>query len=359
MKNIAIIKFAGMAPGGVEKYLQTLSFILKDEGHNIDFYYTNAARHTNGWVHPDNSIERINLCETRGINLIPVHVDYRISEWPNVWMGTNFWEKFKESDYDVIQTGRGGYPEYPFNEIRNTPIIDSIHSFVGNDQPNIKKAILLCKWQADKWASNGGNISKAVIIPSIVYVPEKRTSLLKQKLGIPEDRFIFGFHQANRSDIFSPNSLIAYSKIENDKTHFVMLGGCDQHKITANQLKIKNISFVDFATSTEEIHDFLSILNVYTHARSDGEVCSAAMIEAMYHGLPIISHPALNMGHAEQLEGCGKLANTLDEYYNEMIMLMENKDYYKEKQYLTMEKYKSKYDYRIVEQQIKELYKTL
>jgi glycosyltransferase involved in cell wall biosynthesis len=358
--KVAFVKFAGMASGGIEKYLQTIAIMLKKENFDVDFYYTNAAPFTNGWVHPDNSNERIKLCHESGINLIPVHVEQKQGHHiPYEWINTDFFEKFDESKYDFIHTGRSGYPEYPFNLINTCPIVDSIHSFVGEDKPNIKKAILLCKWQAEKWAQNGGNIKKAEIIPSIVKVPRKRPSSIRQILNIPEDAFVYGLHQGNRDDIFSPNALLAYAKVQNPNNYYLMMGGCKAHRDMAQQLKLKNIKFVDFCNETEVIHDFIAALDVYAHARSDGEVCSAAIIEAMYHGKPVITHPALNMGHLEQVEGCGKVAHTLDEYANEMLLLENSPDYYKEKSEKTLNRYEEKYNYVKVEEDMVRFYKYL
>lgn len=361
MKRAAFIKFAGLASGGTEKYLQTLASLLPKDRYQIDYFYTNAAPFLHSsFVHPDNDPARKQLIEDQGINTIKVHVDHKIGNVePYEWIGTNFWDLFDEKKYDFVQTARGGYPEYPFNIINTCPIIDSIHSFNGEDKNNIKKAILLCKWQAEKWASNGGNISKAEIIPSIVKVPEKKPSNLRKLLNIEDDVFIYGFHQANRSDIFSPNSLAAYSQVQNDKTCFVILGGCQEHINTVKELKLKNVYFLEFTSSVEDIHEFLEGIDVYAHARSDGEVCSAAIIEAMYHGKPIISHPALNMGHVEQIEDCGKMAYSLEEYILEMKKLKDNKDYYLEKSEKTINKYQKNYDYRLIEKNIISLYDNL
>ena len=112
-------------------------------------------------------------------------------------------------------------------------------------------------------------------------------------------------------------------------------------------LGIKNIHFIKFASLMENIHDFISGIDVYTHARADGEVCSASIIEAMYHGKPVITHPAENMGHMEQIDGCGKMAYSVNEYAEEMRLLKDNKNYYTEKSEKTLIKYKKQYSYYI------------
>ena len=65
------------------------------------------------------------------------------------------------------------------------------------------------------------------------------------------------------------------------------------------------------------------------------------------------------MGHAEQIEGCGRLVNSLEEYTHEMILLEKSKDYYEDKSNLSLERYKEKYDYKKVENQFKELYNSI
>lgn len=358
MKKVAFIKFAGLASGGTEKYLQSLACLLPKDKYKVDYFYTNNAPRSRetGFIHPDNDPLRKNFLEQNEIKTIPIHIDMMDIESPSTWNGTNFWEIFKESEYDAVQTARGGYTEYPFNLINNCPIIDSIHGFQGEDKSNIKKVILLCNWQAQKWAANGGNIKKAIIIPSIVKVPEKKPSTIREKLNIPDDAFVYGFHQATRSDIFSPVSIQAYSMIENKNTHFILLGGCLKHIEVAKNLGIKNIHFIKFTSSVEEIHDFISGINVYSHSRIDGEVCSASIIEAMYHGKPIISCPGLNMGHLEQISDCGKMAYSVNEYAEEMKNLKDNKNYYMEKSIKTLEKYELEYNYKKIEKNIIKLY---
>lgn len=68
-------------------------------------------------------------------------------------------------------------------------------------------------------------------------------------------------------------------------------------------------------SSSEEINSFLSCLNIFAHGRSDGEVCSSAIIEAMANDLPIITHPSMyNNGHITQVKNCGIVANSIEQY---------------------------------------------
>jgi glycosyltransferase involved in cell wall biosynthesis len=355
--KIACIKFAGLAAGGAEKYLQTLACILKRK-YEVDYYYTNnAPRIGTSWKHPDHSEERRKFVESHGIKTIPIHVG-AYDEINKSWIDSNIWDVFDPSKYDVIQTARYGFREFPYTNIRGVKIVDSIHGDLSDDTPS-EKSILLCKWQADLWIRSGGDARKICIIPTVVYVPERKPSTLRERLGIPQDAFVYGFHQRNDDGIFSPVSLAAYSQVQDGNTYFLILGGSVKHRQLAAQLQLKNVFFVDFSANIEDIHDFLGALDVYAHARSDGEVCSAAIIEAMYHGLPVIAHAAQNMGHAEQIEGCGKICWSMDEYVDEMKKLKQERQYFISKKNATLQQYNKKYCYKLVENMLLDLYSSL
>ncbi len=345
MMNIAFCKFAGMANGGTEKYLQTLALLYKEHGHNIDYYYTNAAKILDhSWVHPDNDSTRIELMKSNGINLIPIHVE---SRYKNTWNGSNFFDKFKNG-YDCLVTAGNGAAEYPYTEIHNIPIIHTVHGFHAYNQDNIIKSVMICKWQADLWIKNGGNSSRCEIIPPIVKVPSKsdlgKMDDLRDELNIPKNALVFGIHQ--REGVGNNIALEAYCRAKIDNSFYIVLGGSQIHRDNYNQ---DNIMFLNHTSDIMMIHRFLKTLDVYAHCRTDGEVCSACIIEAMYHGLPIISHVGYgpNYGHLEQLEGCGYVANEVDDYTSE-ILKMESKEYRSSLSEKVSAQYRKKYDYDLV-----------
>jgi len=356
--KVACLKFDGLSSGGTEKYIQTISTLLDKSKYDVDYFYTEKVDcnvyNNVGMNHIGPNIDRLNYLKSNGVNLIKVEIGNRYNYPPYEWVCHNLFNLFKEDNYDIIQIARGGYTEYPFNQINRTKIIDSVHGDMGEDKPNIKKVILLCEWQANIWGSRGGNLSKAEIIPSLVYVPEKNNLNFREELSIPKDAFVYGFHQASNPNIFSPISLAAYSLVNNDNNYFLILGGSQKHRDQA--IGMKNVIFLDFSSDINIIHKFLSTIDVFAHSRSDGEVCSAAIIEAMYHGKPIISHKALNMGHLEQIDGCGRVCEDIDEYVKEMRLLENNKDYYLEKSENTIVRYYQKYDYNKIEKKINNLY---
>ena len=262
MKKIAFIKFAGLAAGGCEKYLQNIACILSNsQQFEVDYYYTNAAPYINWsspFIHPDNDESRQKIMEDHQINLIKVDVQNKDGSGPPYeWINTNFWELFDEDQYD-----------------------------------------------------------------------------------------------------YSPVSLEAYSQIKNENNYFIIMGASEQHRKFAEQINCPHIKFIDFSSCVNDIHDFLGGIDVFAHARNDGEVCSAAIIEALYHGKPVISHPAMNMGHQEQIEGCGKMVYSVQEYAQEMLTLEQNDAYYQTLSLAAEEKYTAKYSYSTIRDKILQLYKT-
>lgn len=122
-----------------------------------------------------------------------------------------------------------------------------------------------------------------------------------------------------------------------------MLGGSTRYKKQAEDLGIKNITFLPTVSELEPIHKFLNTLKVYAHGRADGEQCSCAIIEALAHNLPVISHTAPSMGHLEQIGDAGKVVSNPVEYSEVMTKLIEDKEYYKECSANAKKRYESTY----------------
>jgi hypothetical protein len=330
--KIAFIKSGGLSAGGTEKFLQVMAANLPKDRFEVDYYYCDPAPFRNININTISTDPgRIEFMHEHNINLIKFNVEcVDLSTYTHDWINTDFWEKFNENKYDIIQTGRAGHPEYPFFKIKHTPIVDSLHlSGMVDNQYNISRVMHICKWNADKWIKKGGDKKKIVSSSLFLYIPNKDYKNLRKELNI-EDKFVYGFYQRNNDDIFSPIPLVAYKKEENDNTVFVLMNGSELYKKQAQELRIKNIIFLPFAKTQEKIYEFLLTLNVFAHGRRDGEVNSTVIAEAMRFGLPIVSHFSdINNGHVECIGNAGKVVASVDEYANELLKLKNDKDYYK------------------------------
>ena len=330
MIKVAFIKFGGMANGGTEKVLQTIAAELPKDKFIVDYFYCDSAPYIGSdFVHPDTDPSRVQYVKDSGVNLIKFDVGFKdLRTSTHDWVDTNFWELFDEEKYDVIQTGRSGHPEYPFTLINKTPIVDSIHlSGMAENKHNSIKTVLISNEQRDRWIMSGGPAEKAVIIPNPLKIPDVGEVNYREEFGW-QDKFIFGLHQRRDNHIFSPIPLEAYDEIEDDNTAFLLLGGSENYQKQAKDLGLKNFKHLPPVGELEPIHKFLNTLDVFAHGRSDGEQCSCAIIEAMSHGLPVISHTAPSMGQLEQIGDAGKVANNYQEYSEVMVDMIDDKNYY-------------------------------
>jgi len=357
--KIAFIKFGGMANGGTEKVLQTIASQLPKDQFIVDYFYCDSAPYIGSdFVHPDTDPSRVKYVKDNGVNLIKFNVEFKdVRTQTHDWVNTDFWDYFDEENYDVIQLGRAGHPEYPFTHINKTPIIDSIHlAGMGENKSNVFKTVLISQEQKSKWVAAGGDPNKSIIIPVPVIIPEYDNTSYIEEFGW-ENKFVFGMHQRDDIHIFSPVPLEAYEEIQNDNTAFLILGGSSNHRKQVKDYKLKNVKFLDTTSNIGLIHKFLNTLDVYAHGRSDGEQCSSAIIEGLSHSLPMISHTAPSMGQLEQIGDAGMVVDGYDEYAQVMKKMMNDKNYYVDCKLNASKRYKEIYDVPSIISKFIDLYK--
>ena len=329
--RIAFIKYGGLSSGGTEKMLQIIAANLPKNRFAVDFFYCDSSPYIgSNYIHPSTDNSRVRYMTEHGVNCIEFKVGFKDVTTPtHNWLETDFWKKFNEEKYDIIQTGRSGHKEYPFTKIKKTPIIEIIALSSGVDnQYNLSRVLHICKWSADGWVARGGDKRRVEIISLPVEINFSKTSNLRDQLNL-SNKFIYGMHQRPSNEIFSDIPLRAYKNIETDDTAFILMGGGEMYKKQAMDLDIKNIHFLPASGDMKDVCDFLSTLNVYAHGRKDGEVNSQAMAEAMYFGLPIVSHlSSINNGHVECIRNAGLVVKNVEEYAEELKKIKMDPDYY-------------------------------
>lgn len=334
MIRIAIIKYAGLSSAGTEKFLQNIAVHLPKDRFIVDFFYCVHNRdEPEMFSVPEKSNEVEDYLNHHNVNLIEFNVAARDLNSPcHNWIDTDFWKVFDEAKYDIIQTGRGGYPEYPFNKIKKTPIVDSIHlSGFFDNQFNISRVMHISEWSAKKWITDGGDKNRIRHVSHIIDIPSNELSgdNYREELNL-EGKFIFGFHQRNDEYIFSDIPLNAFAKLKHSNAAFIILGGSEKYRVQAKRLKLNEVYFLDHTSNKEVVRKFLRTLNVYAHGRKDGEVNSTAIAEAMFFSLPIISHSSIvAQGHMKLIESIGFLANDSDDYYLGLTRMLNDVNFYK------------------------------
>lgn len=321
--RVAFIKFGGMTIGGSELWLQKIAANLPKGAVEIDYYYCDDSPYigTNHIVSPS-SLDRIDYLKKNGVNVIKFKVGAKnIKTLTHKWVDTDFWEKFDESKYDLIQTVKAGPKEYPFYKI-NKPVIEIVGLANRPDtSKNIAWSFHSSGWQRSQWVRLGGSIEKSSVLTAPVEVPLSSDNYRKE-LGIPSGAIVAGFHQRNDNLIASPIPLEAFSTlqkkfpIESLKWHFIIKNGGSFYRDQAEELKLKNIHFLGSTPDSKSVSKFLNTLDIFAHGRKDGETFGAIFVEAMLHGKPCLSHFSPDGANAqpETMGPAGLFAKDISEY---------------------------------------------
>ena len=224
---------------------------------------------------------------------------------------------------------------------------------MAEDKENVYKTILISQEQRQKWIKAGGPADKSIIIPNPVEIPKCDSKFETN------GKFIFGLHQRDDNGIFSPIPLEAYDEIESDDTMFFILGGGSNYRKQAKDLGLRSVFFFEKTSELSVIHRFLNSLDVYAHGRADGEQCSCAIIEAMSHSLPVISHTAPSMGHKEQIGDGGEVVIDYFAYAQVMREMMEYPEYRKKCSVNAKKRYDEIYDIDAIIEKYSSIYEEI
>jgi FkbM family methyltransferase len=304
--RVAFVKFAGLAAGGTERWLQLIAATLPRDEFDVDYFYCDAAPYIGStYKHADTDPDRLRFMQEQHVNLVKFKVDAKDIRKPtHDWVGTDFWDKFDEARYDYVQTGKAGPAEYPYC-LMSVPVVECVTLSAGVDpSPNIAWSFLLSQWQRRLWRHAGGSAERSSIVP-VPVLPPAAGNDLRRELGIPKDAPVAGFHQRADDAIFSPWPLQAYSKARVEGSHFVVMGGSERYRRQAEQLHLPSVHFIEASGDATRISEFLNTLDVFAHGRRDGETFGTVLAEAMMHGRPCVSHPALVGNNNAQVETIG------------------------------------------------------
>src|SRR4051794_6576369 len=90
--RIGFVKFGGLAPGGTEKFLQTIAANLPRDRFDVDYFYCDSAPYIGSdHVHATTDPDRLHYMREHGVNLIKFHVGAKDLRTPtHDWVSTDF-----------------------------------------------------------------------------------------------------------------------------------------------------------------------------------------------------------------------------------------------------------------------------
>lgn len=214
---------------------------------------------------------------------------------------------------DIFHIHRGGHPEWPgMKSIYPPAKIVETNIFAGVDRsPDIDCHIYISNFIATRAHMQGGAPGPILMNPTerpwVMDIGEKNVAegrgYALNNLELPEDALLLG--RVGRPDNFDPIALKAFQSImdRHPNAYYLVVNGCERWKQTSEQLGLYGrIKFLDPIIDDAALSMFYSLIDVYAHARVDGECQPCNLNEAMYHGLPIVTHVAdTYQGHVEQV----------------------------------------------------------
>jgi len=308
-KKKVIHHFNKLGIGGTEK----TTYIMLKELKNIDNTYEHYVAYKNNKDNIREPIFRELLSDEKMIG-------YSSNE--------EFIESLKLLNPFVLHRYAAGIPEWPLDkEVKKYVKHFLSTSIFGNQDTTVDISKVIYVSQHIKNAAGFGENSDHVVLRTPVEYPHSKDNMRKE-LSIPEDAFVFGRLGRNDNSIYDPINIKAYSKVENEKTYFIVVGPSENMKKDIREYGIKNYKYIEPTTDEIILSKFYNTIDVLAHARLDGECNPSNIWEAAAHGKPVISHYGKFFnGHIETIQNTGfvVLSDDVEEYARIMKSFINKK----------------------------------
>jgi len=251
---------------------------------------------------------------------------------------SNLEKQLSKIDPDIVHVHRSGYAEWPgFRHMAPRAKWVETNIFGEADQspePQIDANLYVSEYVQNRALGNGNPegfvLFNPVEEPILPMTPENREFCRQQLLSrfkLPENAILLG--RVGRADNFDPISLNAFVEVEQrcPEAFYLVVDPCQSWIDTAERLGIKNIRFIDPVSDDMELSNFYRGLDIYAHARHDGETFGVSLAEAMMHRVPVVSHEsAIHNGQSEIIGNAGFVVPFADHiaYRDVLLGLIDN-----------------------------------
>lgn len=252
----------------------------------------------------------------------------------------NLYDVLKQIDPQIMHVHRSGYAEWPVFRYMapNAKWIETnIFGYKDNSpEPQIDLNLYISDYirgmALRAGSPDGPVLYNPIEQPFLDMTPENKLACRERLLSLfklPQNAVLLG--RVGRADNFDPISLRAFKEVEDvhPEAYYLVVNPCQGWHDTVRQLGIKNVRFSGPIVADDELSKFYMGLDIYAHARHDGECCPCNIQEAMMHGLPVVSHEsAIFNGQSEILAESGFVVPVHDHvaYRDVLIALVENSE---------------------------------
>lgn len=315
--NLLIFNENGMFYGSTEKLCQLLAKHLS-QYFNVFFAY--------GTKNPEYNK---NYFTGSQVTLVPFSYDSRQKHEPHnlVNMRPSLMEIINKYNIHCVYTPVFAHYQFPMNKLpASLPMV--LVSPFGHYASNggVQKVYVSGK---DNLARVQKKIGDRAVLDWHPLEDFKAEDRIKQPVG---EQIVFGRLGRGDDDIFDPIAVKAFKKLEDkygEKVKYLVANPPPAWKKLTAELNIKNMEYVD-RVPQEELGNFYQKIDVFAHARKDGETLGLAIAEAMLAGCPILTHKShfhndhfdiLDPAYARWCE-----ADNDEKYFENMAWMVEHKD---------------------------------
>jgi len=322
MNNIIVfhIGLFGEKAGSTEKLLQEMALILADSGQFIVwciFGEAGGPTHVPTALQVHKHIKMLSFSYSKLSTRPP---------WRPIGLKVQIDELVKlVKPCAFVGVVSSGY-QWPILDLpSHTPmlLISPFGDFCSNG--NVRRLYVSGHSNLQKLKLKGIENAEVFFNPLVVPAPHLKNSKKK-------DSVVFG--RCGRSDefIFDPISLNAFAHLEREFGNFVKyiyVNPSQRVRALVKELRLKNVEFREWLDE-EELKHFYAEIDVFAHARRDGETLGVAIGEAMLNSCVVVSHKTNFFNEhlflVREPFGLVSDVDDVDGYFENMKWFVVNKD---------------------------------
>lgn len=286
-KRILVYALHGLRHAGTERNLQLIANSLADK-YEVFYMYGQDS----------DSDKRVVVLH-KNIVLVPfTYTEVGVTLPNKIYdMSLRISDVISQHNIDCLITASPGYTHYPWNLVRDIPIVLLNIFGAPTLQPNVKKVIYnsnTTRKHAEKWI---GQDSRAEVryAPLFALPPPNVRELgsrLREKLRIKSDDFVFGRIGRDDDGIFDSIGIRAWQEIvaKYPNSHYLIMSPPPALVKIVREERIKQVHFLPPSSLELDVWSFHGALDAMAHFRFDGETSGVAIAESLSVGNPIISH---------------------------------------------------------------------